>query len=338
MLIFRPEQVFIEKDAMDYAKGKELYHTFQQKNIPTEILKSNRMTGLRIKNKKEKYLVGKRTLVVGIRRSLTFQTCKPSAHYQLPLVTGCMGQCEYCYLNTRFGDQPYIRVYINTEDILKKAKKYIEERGEETIFEGSAASDPVPVESYTKALAKSIQFFANEEKGKFRFVTKYTDIDELLSLDHRGHTTIRFSLNTDQIIKEYEHKTPSLKKRLEASKKVYDTGYPMGFLIAPVLLYPNWKEEYKSLIENIQELFKGNKRPISFEIISHRFTASAKKIIQEIYENTTLPMDEEERKYKYGQFGYGKYIYPNEEMEDIKSFFQNQLKDGVLVNTINYMI
>lgn len=28
--------------------------------------------------------------------------------------------------------------------------------------------------------------------------------------------------------------------------KVAEAGYPTGFLIAPVFIYPNWKEEYRN--------------------------------------------------------------------------------------------
>src|SRR5690606_13926588 len=74
------------------------------------------------------YREGKDTLVVGIRKGTKFQSCKPSAHYQLPLFSGCIGQCEYCYLNTNLGDKPYMRVNVNVDEILDNAQKYIDQR------------------------------------------------------------------------------------------------------------------------------------------------------------------------------------------------------------------
>lgn len=85
------------------------------------------------------------------------QTIRP---FSTSLVSGCMGQCEYCYLNTRLGDKPFVRVYVNIEEILDTATKYINERLPEiTIFEGAATSDPVPVEPYTGSLRQSINFW-----------------------------------------------------------------------------------------------------------------------------------------------------------------------------------
>ncbi len=36
-------------------------------------------------------------------------------------------------------------------------------------------------------------------------------------------------------------------------------------------------------------------------------------------------MVEENRKFKYGQFGYGKYIYKDEELQNIKKFFRDNI-------------
>lgn len=202
-------------------------------------MNSNRVQGIPGDNLAEKYAEGKRTLVIGVRKTLKFQTCKPSAHFQLPLVSGCVGQCEYCYLNTQLGDKPYIRAYVNIDEILEQAGKYIKERGDEiTIFEGAATSDPLPVEPYTKGLTKAIEFFAKQTKGRFRFVTKFANVEDFINADHGGHTSVRFSLNINEVIKSYEHKTPSVRKRIEAASKVIEKGYPTGFLIAPVF----WKE------------------------------------------------------------------------------------------------
>ncbi|MPN46929.1 Spore photoproduct lyase [bioreactor metagenome] len=49
-------------------------------------------------------------------------------------------------------------------------------------------------------------------------------------------------------------------------------------------------------------------------------------------------MNDEERKFKYGQFGYGKYVYSNESMEDIKQFFNDELNNLYENIEIKYII
>jgi len=300
----------------------------------------NRVTGIPGSTPQQAYNEGKNTLVVGIRKTLDFENCKPSAHYQLPLVTSCIGKCEYCYLNTRLGKKTYIRVYVNLKQIHNRAAHYINKRiPSTTFFEASATSDPIPVEPYTGALSKTIQFFASQKYGRLRFVTKFTEVDSLLKLNHNKHTTIRFSLNTDKIIQKYEHNTPDLDKRIEAANKIMQAQYPVGFLIAPVILDANWKKDYDSLLKKLCRLLGRNKdKKIHFEIISHRFTKAAKRIILEIFPKTTLSMEETTRKFKYGRFGYGKYIYPGEKLNKMEYFFRTSIPKYFPNSIIDYII
>ncbi|EJO5347982.1 spore photoproduct lyase [Clostridium botulinum] len=335
--MFVPKTVIFEEKALEYDKGKQILDNLKKKNIEIKYSKTGRVTGKASKTPNEMYFEGKNTLVIGIRKSLKFQSCKPSAHYQLPLVSGCMGMCEYCYLNTQMGKRPYTKLYVNTEEILNKAEDYSKERLPEiTVFEGAATSDPIPVEPYSHSLRDTIEFFGKKNNMKFRFVTKFTDIDNLVYLNHNGNTTIRFSINTDNIIKNFEHKTPLVSERVEAAYKVGKAGYSLGFIIAPVFIYQGWEKDYLQLLKNINVKFKGI--PIKFEVISHRFTKRAKEKILSVFSNTTLPMVEEDRKFKYGQFGYGKYIYKEEDLQNIKNFFKDNITEFFGEDSINYII
>lgn len=340
--MFKPKRVIFEKGARSYPLGEHLYHEFSS-NSQIEIFEA---ATNRVKNHipgdtlPQQYRHGKETLVVGVKKSLKFQSCKPSAHYQLPLVSGCMGQCEYCYLNTQLGDKPFVRIHVNVKEILEQAQKYTNERLPEiTIFEGAATSDPVPVEPYTHSLAKCITYFGSQENTRFRFVSKYADIDSLLDLPHHNHTEIRFSLNTPKIIDTYEHHTASSRLRIEAASKLAHKGYPIGFIIAPVFMYNHWEEDYHELFLYLKaQLPEKLVHPLIFEVISHRYTLRAKNRITEIFPETTLPMNEEERSFKYGQFGYGKYIYPKEDLAKMKAFFVKEFDNLFPYKEVKYII
>ncbi|WP_170074690.1 spore photoproduct lyase [Paraclostridium dentum] len=340
--MFNPRRVIFEKGSIDTYIGKKIYDMVKDnKNVEIIQLTSNRVkSNIPGENLFEQYRSGKETLVVGKRSSLKFQTCKPSAHYQLPIVSGCMGRCEYCYLNTQLGDKPFVKVFVNMDDVLNQTKKYIDEREPEiTIFEGSATSDPIPLEPYTNSLKRVIEFFGKEDKGRFRFVTKYSDIDSLLNINHNNHTEIRFSINTPKIIDSYEHYTASSNKRIEAAAKAAKAGYKIGFIIAPVFLYENWKYDYKKLIKHIKDTLPENyHETLTFEVISHRYTTKAKNRIIEIFPETTLTMVDDHRTFKYGQFGYGKYVYTKEQLLDMKEFFKENILNEFPKSEIKYII
>lgn len=340
--MYTPKRVLFEKNVLDYEMGHRIHQYFKENdNIEIINLQNNKIKeSIPGETLCELYREGKKTLVVGVKKGLKFQSCKPSAHYQLPLMSGCIGQCQYCYLNTNMGDKPYMRINVNIDEILEQAQKYIDERlPEVTIFEGSATSDPVPVEPYSNALKHTILFFSKREKGRFRFVSKYTDIDTLLDIGHADHTEIRFTLNTNHVIKEYESRTPSLEKRIEASKKIIEAGYPAGFILAPIFLYDNWREDYKALLADLKHaLPKKVRHPITFEVISHRYTTRAKSVILDIFPDTQLPMVDEDRTYKYGQFGYGKFIYTKQELTQITEFFSSEIERIFDNKEIKYII
>jgi len=339
--MFNPKRIIFLKNTLDYEIGKNVHNYFKNNEKVDLIFENNNSIKSHFNQDDfvNFYNDGKRTLVLGVKKVGPFQTCKPSADYQLPLVTGCMGQCEYCYLQTQLKNKPYVKLNVNIDDIYTKALDYINEKPDDiTVFEGAATSDVLPVEPYTNILSKTITFFAGIDNARFRFVSKYNDVDTLLNIKHNDHTEIRFSINTDTIIKDYEHRTPSVSKRIEAARKVLDAGYRVGFLIAPVFIYDNYQEEYYNLMKLLKENISEYIDKITFEIISHRFTSRAKDAILTVFPETTLNLDESKRTFKMGQFGYGKYVYTKEELKEMKDFFKTTLGELFPTSKILYII
>ena len=317
---FIPRLVYFEPRALEYPLGIELKEKFQNMGLEIRYTTShNQIRNLPGDNEFQKYRNAKSTLVVGVRKTLKFDTSKPSAEYAIPFATGCMGHCHYCYLQTTMGSKPYIRTYVNIEEIMETADAYIAERAPEiTRFEAACTSDIVGIDHLTHTLKKAIEHFGQTELGRLRFVTKFHHIDHLLDVKHNGHTRFRFSINADYIIKNFEPGTSPLEKRIEAAGKVARAGYPLGFIVAPIYLHEGWKEGYYHMFERLDaELPRDAREDITFEFIQHRFTKPAKKVIEKNYPKTKLQMDESERRYKWGKYGIGKYVYQQEQEEDI---------------------
>jgi spore photoproduct lyase len=318
---FIPQLIYVEPRALDYPLGKELMEKFENMGIEIrETTSHNQIRNLPGENHFQKYRIAKSTLVIGIRKTLKFDTSKPSAEYAIPFATGCMGHCHYCYLQTTMGSKPYIRTYVNTDEIFDAAEAYMLERAPEiTRFEASCTSDIVGVDHLTHTLKKAIEFFGETEYGRLRFVTKFEHVDHLLDAKHNGRTRFRFSINDDYIIKYFEPGTSRLDERINAAVKVAEAGYPLGFIVAPIYLHEGWKSGYLEMFEKLKEALPSfAKKDLTFEMIQHRFTKPAKRVIQENYPMTKLELDESKRKWKWGRYGIGKYVYQNEEQEDIK--------------------
>ncbi|MFD0675344.1 MULTISPECIES: spore photoproduct lyase [unclassified Paenibacillus] len=337
--VFVPELVYFEPDALNYPKGQRILEWAKQQGLPIQMTTShNRITNLPGESDLEKYKIAKRTLVVGIRKTLKFDTSKPSAEYAIPIATGCMAHCHYCYLQTTLGAKPYIRVYVNTDDILKAAKQYIEERAPEiTRFEAACTSDPVGLEHISGSLKELIEFMAQEPLGRLRFVTKFHHVEPLLGLKHNKHTRFRFSVNADYVIKNFEPATSSFYERITAAGQVAQAGYPLGFIIAPIIWHEGWENGYQELLEKLKEaLPEEATSDLTFELIQHRFTKTAKTVIQQRYPKTKLELDETKRKYKWGRWGQGKYVYPDDQANALREFITEQIFEKFPQAKIDY--
>lgn len=326
--LFVPELVYFEPAALDYPKGARIMEWVKSQGLPYRMTTShNRITNLPGDSELEQYKIAKRTLVVGVRKTLKFDQSKPSADYAIPIATGCMGHCHYCYLQTTLGAKPYIRVYVNTGEILDAAKQYIDEKAPDiTTFEAACTSDPLGLEHITGSLAELITFMAEQPLGRLRFVTKYQHVDPLLNLQHNGHTRIRFSVNADYVIRNFEPATARFEERIEAAGKVARAGYPLGFIIAPIIWHDGWEEGYAELLRKLSDaLPTGTGSGLTFEMIQHRFTKTAKAVIEKRYPKTKLEMDIEKRKKKWGRWGQNKYVYPDEQQTALREFITERI-------------
>lgn len=326
MGLWTPQRVYFEPSSLDYPMGQRIYNYCKEKSIPIlQTTSHNQVRGIPGETEKARYANARKTLVVGTKKTMKLDVCKPSAHYQFSLMTNCPGNCEYCYLFTTQGKKPYVRVYVNLEEIFQSIEKHIENRlPQTTLFEAASTGDPLAVEHITGALKQTIEHFGSLKKGRLRVVTKFSNVESLLNAHHQGHTRFRFSINTNYVIRQFEHGTEDLCSRLQGAEKVARAGYPLGFIIAPIMRHENWKEEYAQMIYALDqyEAFH-DKSHITFELIQHRFTRNAKQIIQERYPNTKLNMNEEERIRKFGKYGRVKYVYPKDEALEMKEYLSH---------------
>jgi spore photoproduct lyase len=219
---------------------------------------------------------------------------------------------------------------VNLEEIFDSIKKHIFRNGNRlTTFEVASAGDPLAIEHITGSLARTIDFFGSLDNARLRVVTKFSNVDPLLGLKHNGHTRFRVNINSRYVIKNFEHNTASLNERIEAASRLASAGYPIGFIVAPIMIYDRWKEEYLELFEELRSRIDTGKsaEPVTFELIQHRFTPVAKRFMLERFPNTSLDMDENKRTLKWGKFGRYKYVYHKKDAAELKEYLTSLIKE-----------
>ena len=322
-----PKRAVFTPDAMATPFGQQIYERVNSYNIPVEILKNNRITGLRGETERETYKLAKSTLAVVTAPPSAFklQPIPPSADYQFHLAEGCPAHCQYCYLAGSLQGPPAIRVFANLPAILENTNHYQSSKPL-TTFEASCYTDPLSIEHLTGSLATAIQFFSDKKEKQLRFVTKFDNVDPLLAIEHNGRTRWRISLNARLVSQRLEGGTSSTDARLAALRKLAlpkaegGGGYPVGVVLAPIMPIPNWEEKYSRLLDELAQQLHFN-CDLTFELITHRFTPGSKEVLLSWYPNTSLDMDEAARAQKRNKFGGVKYVYTPDTMKGMKSFF-----------------
>ncbi|MGG6238183.1 spore photoproduct lyase family protein [Nodosilinea sp. AN01ver1] len=323
-----PEQVLFTPAALDEPWGQQMLQRVQALDLPVEYLKQNRITGLRGETERETYAISKRTLAVvtAPASQLKLTPIPPSADWQFHLAQGCPAHCQYCYLAGSLQGPPVIRVYANLPQILENLAQY-EQHEQPTTYEVSCYTDPLGIEHLTGSLAECIRYFGTREQGHLRWVSKFDNVDGLLNLPHNGHTRCRFSINAAPVSRFLEGGTASVAKRLQAIRKLAlpveqgGGGYPVGFVVAPIMPLENWRDEYTQLLDDAAAALDFD-CDLTFELISHRFTPGSKEVLQEWYPNSKLDLDEANRTTKRNKFGGIKYVYDKDTMKELRSFFE----------------
>ncbi|HIH44181.1 MAG TPA: hypothetical protein HA257_03605 [Candidatus Methanoperedenaceae archaeon] len=99
-----------------------------------------------------------------------------------------------------------------------------------------------------------IPMFEGQKKHKILFLSKSTDVENLLKIDEHKNVIISFSLNAPAVSRKWE-KAPEVRDRIEAARKVAEAGYETRIRIDPMVPVFDWDKHYLRLIDTIFEQF-----------------------------------------------------------------------------------
>ena len=93
--------------------------------------------------------------------------------------------------------------------------------------------------------------FEKQNIHKVLFVTKSDNIKHLLEINPHNQVIVSFSLNAGDVASRWEKGAPPVERRIEAGRKLSETGYEVRIRIDPMVPVENWISHYKRLIDHI---------------------------------------------------------------------------------------
>ena len=334
---WQPRRVLVTRSARAYAHGRAIAERAAARGIPVIDLPGDRLALDLPDDPRRAYAAAKATLAVVVAppSRLRLQPIAPSADWRLDLAEGCPAHCSYCYLAGSLKGPPITRVYANLDEVLGVLPAYLgtgtvtsrttARAAEGTTFEASCYTDPLGIEPLTGSLAALIAWFGRwQADAQLRFTTKFADVEPLLGLDHGGRTRMRVSINPPAFAR-FEGGTAPVAQRLQAMRRMADAGYRIGLTIAPIIAAEGWETAYGGLIEDVARTLDGSDADLTVELITHRFTAGSKTVLEGWYPGSALDLSDANRTEKRTKFGSIKHVYDAATMGRLRAFFSQEI-------------
>lgn len=265
----------------------------------------------------------KQHLILGTRKTHKYVENHKVSDWLVPYTSsGCRAMCLYCYLVCNYNKCSYLRIFVNREEMMDKILKFHKKHSVSQTYEIGSNSDLILENHITNNLPWTIETFAQNANGRLTFPTKFDMVDPLLNINHQGKTIFRMSVNPEEIIKKIEIGTSNLSQRIKALNKMANANYPVGILIAPVILVDNWRELYENLIDELSEQLDKKVKSTGFiEIILMTYSYVHNAINQEAFPNAIQLYDQS---LMTGR-GRGRYCYRYNLRKEAETFFQDMI-------------
>lgn len=316
------DKVYYEPAVLDYELGKNLRKIYN--SLPwIEIESHNRISELSSMDNKS-FPMLKQHLILGIRKTHKYVENHKISDWLVPYTSsGCRAMCLYCYLVCNYNKCSYLRLFVNRDQMIQRLLKFDNSASLPQTFEIGSNSDLILENAITNNLSWTIEKFAREGKGKLTFPTKFDMVQPLLNLDHKGKTIFRMSVNPDEIIRNVEYGTSLLSDRIKALNYMAEAEYPVGLLIAPVILISGWEKMYSQLIDYLADKLSNKIKSTGFiEIILMTYSFVHNAINNDAFPSAMQIFD---RELMTGR-GRGKYSYKEAIRQDAELFFRQALK------------
>ena len=257
------KKVYIERSALQDAVSQRALELFPSDKV--SIIEEGqeetlfKKASLKAENIKE----SKQTLHLKRFQGSFFKRCpgaKPKLlccnYYVLNLGQNCEMDCSYCYLQS-FINWPAVVIYTNIETAFKELEELKKTHFQDYLRVGTGEQiDSLSLDDLSLYSTRLVDFFNHCPHWLLEFKTKSANIKNFKDIKSIGNTVVSWSINPEFIVQKEEHLTASLKERLAAAQEVKNRGFKISFHIDPLIYHKDWKENYKSLVDQIIKDFK----------------------------------------------------------------------------------
>ncbi|MFC9946476.1 spore photoproduct lyase family protein [Streptomyces pratensis] len=203
-------------------------------------------------------------LVLGEKKTLTVRVNGRSADWIAPgAANGCAMACAYCYVPRRKGYANPVTVFTNIDRIIARLARHVAGQGpkrepnqcdpEAWVYDIGENNDCSVDALISENTADLVRAFSHWPTAKASFATKFVNPD-LLLLQPRGRTRVRFSLMPPDDSRLLDIRTSPVEQRIEAAADFVEAGYEVHFNLSPVVIRPGWEQAWGQLLQHMDDV------------------------------------------------------------------------------------
>ena len=173
--------------------------------------------------------------------------------YILSHANGCPYACQYCYLHLTLRHTREPVVFTNLADLQAELNEFLSSMIP-TVTNCGALSDGLAWDDLTRFSRTVVPIYARQSTHTLVFVTKSTNIGNLLEMEPTSQAVVSFSVNAEEVAQRYESKAPTPGERLEAATQLKRAGWRVRLRLDPLIPVKGWRDAYGRLAERINAL------------------------------------------------------------------------------------
>jgi spore photoproduct lyase len=252
-------------------------------------------------NDADRFTLGKSVLMLKRHKGSWLKSCPGTSGHvccNLFIVNpgeGCPLDCTYCYLQSYLKNNPSLKLYTNTFDLLDElGTAFSNEPGRLFRVGTGELIDSLVWDDITDSTLELVPFFARFQNAVLELKSKDDYVENLVHLknEHNGNTVVSWSVNAKSVSQMDEKSTATLSERLYAARRVVDAGYRVGFHFDPVVHFEGWEDEYRDTVQAIfSEIPKEKVAWVS--ISSLRYKTELQDMMKARFPESDLPYGEQ---------------------------------------------
>ena len=162
----------------------------------------------------------------------------------------CVYDCRYCFLQGMYRSANTV-LFVNYEDFASELAKTLTDIGEPAVFYSGYDCDSLALEPVSDFCKYFLPVFSTLPQAILELRTKSTQIRGLLETAPLANCVIAMSFTAHRAAQQWEHKVPSISKRIEALSKLQQAGWSVAIRFEPLIFSDDMQADYRGLFAEV---------------------------------------------------------------------------------------